>query len=136
MPAAALYQISESSDPKVEALKLLGDMKDVVVAGARVLLWTYIRPGKTKSGIILTDKEKKEDVYQGVVGLVLKKGPAAFKDDDSHQFHGLNVEDGAWVVFKPGNTQRVQINGVDCRIIEDTMIDMVIENPELVTHRQ
>ena len=136
MPAAHVYKIADADDPKAEALKQLGDLSRIRLAPPRVLLWTFIRSRKLASGLYVPDKEVKEDVHQGVVGLVLKKGDAAFVDDDEHKFHGFKAEVGEWVLFKPGNAQRVQINGVDCRYIEDTLVDMVIDDPESVTHRQ
>jgi hypothetical protein len=33
------------------------------------------------------------------------------------------------------DARRVQINGVDCRMVEDTLLDMVIEAPDVITHR-
>jgi hypothetical protein len=34
-----------------------------------------------------------------------------------------------------GDARRIRINGVDCRMVEDTLLDMVIESPEVITHR-
>lgn len=136
MPAAAIYDIAESATPKEEMLNKIGDLSDIQIGGGRVLVWTYIRSKRTKGGIILTDKEVKEDVWQGLVGYVLKAGPLAFKNDATHDFGGFAAKVGDWVVFSPGAAPRRQINGVDCRIIEDANIEMVIPDPELITHRQ
>lgn len=137
MPSAAIYDISKSDNPLKTALEKLGDLSKIkqLIAG-RILVWTYIHPQKTKGGIILTDREVGEDLWQGTVGYVLKKGPLAFVDDETHKFHGQTVEIGDWVTYRAGDAKRVQINGVDCRIIEDSLIDMVIDHPELVTHRK
>ena len=134
MPAAAVYDISKADSPLEEALARLGDLDHIEVGGARVLLWIYVRPNKTKGGIILTDREVTEDIWQGTVGYVLKKGPLAFVDDATHKFGGFNPEVGDWVVFTPGEGRRRQVNGVDCRIIEDALIDMKIADPDLITH--
>lgn len=137
MPAAELYRIADAEDPKAEMLKAIGDLADVSgINGARVLVWTYIRPRKTKGGIFLTDKEVKEDLWQGAVGYVLKLGPLAFKPDDNNNFGGFEAKAGDWVTFRPGDARRVQIRGVDCRIVEDALIDMVITDPDMITHRQ
>ncbi|MDE2096873.1 MAG: co-chaperone GroES [Patescibacteria group bacterium] len=134
MPAAALYQISEADDPVKEMLAQVGDLGKIEVGGARVLLWIYVRPKKTKGGIILTDRETKEDIWQATVGYVLKTGPLAFQDDESHKFGGFAAKAGDWIVFTPGEGRRRQINGVDCRIIEDALIDMKIADPAIITH--
>lgn len=136
MPAAMIYELSLSDNVKDDTLKAVGDLKKLSLFSGRVLVAIYISPSKTKGGIILTDKAKQEDVYQGQVGLVLKKGPLAFQDDDVTKFHGQDVQPGEWVAFRPGDGKRIQINGVDCRIIEDTAIDAIVDDPTIVTYRQ
>lgn len=137
MPAATLYSIAKSSDPKKAILESLGDLSQAVPSlfSGRVLVAIYIAPEKTSGGIMLPHSVTKEDVWQGSVGLVVKKGNMAFKDDDTHKFHEQDVTVGDWVVFRPGDGKRIQINGVDCRIIEDSMLDMIISDPAIVTHR-
>jgi hypothetical protein len=46
-----------------------------------VLVAIYIEPETTKDGIILSAGWVKESVWQSTVGLVLKKGNAAVKDE-------------------------------------------------------
>jgi co-chaperonin GroES (HSP10) len=134
MPAAKLMSIAQSSDPKRGIIDAVGDLSNVCVLSGRVLVGIYIAPEKTVGGIIRPNSNVKEDVYQGQVGLVLKKGLMAFKDDDQNKFHGQDVQVGDWVVFRPGDGKRVQIRGVDCRLIDDVLIDMVVESPALITH--
>ena len=138
MPAAELYKLADSADPTAEMLKKIGDLSEVQISGGKVLLWSYIRPRKSKGGIILTDKEVTEDKWQSAVGYVLKCGPFAFQDDPElkFKFGGFNAKVGDWVVMVPGEGKRVQINGIDCRIIEDALIQLVIPSPDIVTHRQ
>lgn len=137
MGAAEVYSIADSADPKGEMLKKIGDLSKVEIGGGRVLLWQYIAPRRTAGGIILTDKAVKEDIWQGSVGYVLKCGPLAFKDDPDAKinFGGFSAGEGDWVTFSPGEAKRVQINGVDCRLIEDALIQMKIAEPNLITHK-
>jgi co-chaperonin GroES (HSP10) len=130
--------VSVITDPiKKEIFDAIGDLSKLDrLFSARVLVATYIPPRKSKGGIIFTDKELQESVYQGAVGLVVAKGPRAFKDDASNEFHMQDVAIGEWVVFRPGDSKRVQVNGVNCRIVDDTQIDMVVTEPDFVTHRQ
>jgi co-chaperonin GroES (HSP10) len=100
----------------------------------RVIVKRVKEEEKTKGGIIRPDSNVKEDVWQGMVGLVVKKGPIAFVDDDENRFGGANVEVGEWVAFTPGDGRRVQINGVDCRIIEDTQLMLKVADPAIITH--
>jgi len=132
---AALYALSQSSDVKNDIIAKVGNLATAPLAGARVLLGIYIAPEKTAGGIIRPDSNKKEDVYQGTVGLVLKKGPLAFKDDKVNQFGGFDPQEGDWVVYNAGDAKRVQINGVDCRYIDDALIHQIIPDPQMITHR-
>jgi co-chaperonin GroES (HSP10) len=133
---AVLEEIAKASDPKKVMMAKAGDLKGVELMGNRVLVAIYVAPEKTSGGIIRPTSQLKEDVWQGQVGLVLKKGAAAFEDDPrvNVYFYGQNAQVGEWVVFRPGDARRVQINGMDCRFVEDTLIDMVVSNPELITH--
>lgn len=135
MAVAKLWKISEAKDPKRAIIDAIGDISKVSLFSGRVLVGIYIASEKTAGGIIRPGANVKEDVYQGQVGLVLKKGSMAFKDDDTNKFHGQDVQVGDWVTFRPGDAKRIQINGVDCRIVEDVTIDMVVDSPEIVTHR-
>lgn len=137
MPAAQVYKFAQSKDPKGEMLKAIGDLGNIDVAGARVLVWPYVRSLVRASGLIAgTDKTAKEDVFQGAVGYVLKTGPLAFKNDDERDFAGFSAAAGDWVTFSPGEGKRVQIKGVDCRLFEDALILMRVADPDIVTHDQ
>lgn len=134
MASAKLMQIAQASDPRNAIQKAVGDLSKISLFSGRILLGVYIAPEKTAGGIYRPNSNVKEDVWQGVVGLVLKKGAMAFKDDEHNKFNGQDVSIGDWVTFRPGDAKRIQINGVECRIVEDTLIDMVIDTPDLITH--
>jgi co-chaperonin GroES (HSP10) len=119
-------------DPKQVILDQIGDLSGYDLAPCKVLVGIYQRPEKTAGGIILSDKIKKEDIYQGVVGLVLKVGPGAFEDDDANKFHGFKVSVGDWVEYKPSDTEKVSINGVECRRLADVLVKAKISHPDLV----
>lgn len=136
MPTSAALKISQAADPK-KALRdtLKPALSHVELLHGKVLVAIYIAPEKTKGGLYRTTNDVKEDVWQGMVGLVMKQGPIAFVDDDNNKFGGVKIKDGEdWVAFTPGDGRRIQINGVDCRIIEDTQIMMRVQDPELITH--
>lgn len=137
MPAAELYRIADADNPLEAMKKALGDLSGVDIAGARVLVWPYIRQRKTMGGIVLPDSQVKEDLYQGAVGYVLKCGPLAFQDDHAQniKFGGFKAQAGDWVTFSPGEGRRMQINGVDCRLFEDSLIHTKVSAPDIVTHR-
>lgn len=132
-----LEKLARADDPKSALIAEVGDLSKIELMSNRVLVAIYIAPEKTKGGIIRASQTIAEDVWQATVGLVLKKAALAFKDDEATKtyFHGQDVKVGDWVVFRPGDAKRIQLNGVDCRFVEDISIDMIISDPEIVTHR-
>lgn len=120
-------------DPKKYILdQLNGEQDKIDLFGARVLVATYMRPEKTQGGIILTDSVRREDQFQGRVGLVLKMGPAAFQDSDGVKFYGKSLKVGDWCYYRPSDGVGIAVNGVMGRIIEDVMIDGTTEDVDVV----
>lgn len=123
--------IGDISSSRKALLKELGDIKADEILHNQVLVALYIRPTKTRGGIITTDKSRDEDMYQGSIGLVIGLGPGAFKDDKVAQFHGKKIKLNDWVLFVPADGIGIHINGVPCRLFQDTRILMRLANPQL-----
>lgn len=119
MPA---LMMAHDADPKDEILAKVGSLDDLEVFHNQVIVALYVRPQKTKGGILLTDGTRGEDKYQGKVGLVLKIGPQAFVSDEKTDFHGQKIEVGDWVFFKASDGWPLSINAVDCRIIDNEFL--------------
>jgi co-chaperonin GroES (HSP10) len=119
-------------DPSAVLLKELGDLSAVEVFNNQMLVAVYIRPQKTKSGIILASQTTDEDRFQSKVGLVVKKGPNAFKDDTGEWFSGVEINENDWIVFRPSDGWSITVNGVLCRMIEDVNIKARIDQPDRV----
>lgn len=119
-------------DPADVVRDEVGDLSNVTVFHNQILVGIYTRPNKTKSGIILTEKTQQEDVFQGVVGLVLKVGPTAFQDDANNQFRGQSVKEGEWIVYRPSDTHKVSVNGKVCRLLEDAHVKLRVAHPDMV----
>lgn len=135
MPGKLLL-MSKSSDPKSAILDAVGDaVENIHPTGSRILVGTYISPEKSSGGIIFSDQTKMEDLWQGCMGLVLKKGPTAFQDDDLHKFHDFNVEEGQWILFRFSSAWEFHLNGASCRMVPDTEIMAVIDTPSIITSR-
>src|SRR3569832_621783 len=138
-PKSIIEKLGASKDLRKTALELLGNLDGLRVVGNKLLVCTYIVPDKrTASGLFISKETMKESVWQGTVGFVVKKGSMAFKDDEATKayFHGEDVQHGDWVVFKAGDSKRVQIRGVDCRWVEDVLIDAVVADPNMITHEK
>jgi len=126
--APGLLQQSSEEDIR----KQIGDLSRFTVMHNQVLVAIFIRPEKTAAGIYLPNQTLKEDVWQGKVGLVLKKGPLAFVSDNRTDFGGLDVEPGDWAVFRVSDGLQLNVNGVVCRLVEDVHIKAVTPDPLLI----
>jgi co-chaperonin GroES (HSP10) len=124
--------MSHDVDPKDAILQDIGDLSQVELFHNQVLLAVYIRPEKTKSGLILTDSHRDEDRYQSKVGLLVKRGPLAFEQDGSNWFQGLTFNDHDWLVFRPSDGWSITVNGVLCRIFDDINIKGRVPHPDAV----
>lgn len=131
MPVMKMFH---DTDPREELLKRVGDLSNVEVFGNEILVAIYKRPEKTKSGIILTDKTKDEDKWQGKVGLVIKKGPLAFVPEGNTDFAGMNVEPGDWVCYRVGDGWSVAIDKSenDFRVVQDIHIKLRVDQPDRI----
>ena len=128
MPAMTMLHEVE---PSKELFDRVGDLSNIEIFNNQVLCAIYIRPTKTKSGIIITDQTRAEDKFQGKVGLVLKKGTRAFRDD-GEWFEGVVVEPGDWVFFRVSDGWPININGVECRLLDDTIVRGKVDHPDRV----
>ena len=119
-------------DPKKKILDEIGDVNDIGVFNNQILVAIYMRPEKTKSGILLSGNTRDEDRYQGKVGLVLKKGATAFVDPDHKWFVDTNVNVGDWVYFRVTDGWSINVHGVSCRMLEDTDVRGSTQYPDAI----
>jgi co-chaperonin GroES (HSP10) len=131
--------MDNTEDPREALLKKAGDLSGIEVLGSDVLLLTYMRPERTRSGIILTDNQRHEDAYQGKCYLVGKLGPAAFVDSEGHKFR--DIKEGDWVAARASDGLAITLNpansvssadAVPARIIQDINIRLRLSAPDIV----
>lgn len=135
---AKLQQMSRAKDAKQGIWQALeGALDHTRVMGQQLLVATYIKPEKTAGGVYLSDGTKTEDLWQGSIGLVVKKGPWAFQDDEklNIDWKGVDVDVNEWVVFRYSSAWEQHLNGVSVRLIDDRDIKMVIDEPQWLTSR-
>ncbi len=121
-------------DPKHEIFREVASyLADVTPLGAEVLLAVYIRPEKTKGGILLPGNQgpRKEDSYQGKVGLVLALGEMAFTDDATHKWP-TKPKVGDWVAINVGDTWAFELGPRRCRVVEDVDVKLILQRPDIV----
>lgn len=131
-PASYLHDMQHDEDPKQLLLDKIGDLSGIRLSGAQVLVATYIRPEKKKSGLILTSNVREEDKFQGKCGLLLKTGPLAYIETDKINFGGYKAKEGDWVWYRPMDGYALSVNGVHCRVIDDVEIKGDIDHPDLI----
>lgn len=119
-------------DPREVLLEKLGDISGFKLFNNQVLIALYIRPKVTKSGIHLTDRTVEEDIYQAKVGLIVKLGPTAFKDETNQWFAGDEAKLHDWVVSRPSDGWTITINHVPCRILYDVNVRGTADNVDMV----
>ena len=129
-----MQRIAEQSSTPEECKKLileqLGNHRTEVFH-SQVLVATYVPPGKTKGGIILTNNATAETRHQGNIFLVIALGKGAFKDDHIAKFHGDKLKVGEWVMGVAGDGIAMDINGMPCRLYQDARILMRVKDPTL-----
>src|SRR5271166_130069 len=127
-------RMDHKEDPADELRRKAGSVDGIELFHNQILVAIYVRPERTRGGIILADVTRKEDIFQGKVGLVLKKGPLAFVDDARNQFQGQNVDVGDWIAFRTSDGWQLRVNGSDgqvpCRILEDVHVKARLTSPD------
>lgn len=140
MPATLAFH---EKDPRKELLKRVGDISKLELFHNAVLVAIYQRPSEIQlaggTKLIIPDKTKDEDLYQGKVGLVIAKGPIAFVDDDHDKWHGQDVEVGDWICFRASDGWQITLvrgpatdQTVRCRVLMERDIRARIPTPDYV----
>ena len=86
-----------------------------VPTGWRILVLPHRGKGKTKGGVILSDKTVEETQIATNVGLVLAIGPDAYNDKDRFP-NGPWCKEKDWVIFARYAGSRLNIDGGEVRI--------------------
>ena len=129
MPAMKMHH---EKDPRDLLQEQIGDLSDFELFNNQILVALYIRPKVTKSGIFLTDKTVDEDIYQSKVGLIMKLGPTAFKDDTGEWFKNVDMNIGDWIISRSSDGWTITINNVPCRILHDVNVRGRIQDVDQV----
>lgn len=128
----AAMEMHHEIDPKLQLIEeSKGQVDYLHPMGSLVLVSVYVRGGvagkeqKTKGGLIIPDSVKDEDRHQGKIGVILKMGPLAFKEDETHKWGDNHPKLHDWVVFRVGDTFPFLIQKRTYRFVEDIDIRAV-----------
>lgn len=131
--SAKVVSISQAKDTKKAILDAVkDDLPKIDVMFNQILVGIYFRPEKTASGLFIPQSTVQEDQFQGKVGLVLKKGPTAFRSDDQTDFAGQDVEVGDWIVFRVGDNWELSVGSLPCRLVSDRNVRLKISDPSVI----
>lgn len=129
---SGLFAMQHDVDPKKELLGKLGDLEGFEIFGPQILVATYVRPKVTRGGIALPDSVRREDEYQGKVGLVIAMGPTAWKEDGKVDFGGKRCKVGDWIIYSINDGLPMKIKDVHCRLIDDVLVRGVVTRPDFL----
>ena len=99
--------------------------------GWRILVLPHRGQGKTKGGVILSDKTVEETQIATNVGLVLAVGPDAYNDKERFP-NGPWCKKNDWVIFARYAGSRLNIEGGELRILNDDEILGITDDPESI----
>ena len=127
--------IKHKIPPAQKLLDEIGDISNLEIFNNQILCAVYIRPTETVVGgkaFFLTDNQVDEDKYQSKMGLVVKMGASAFQDKSGNWFKDITVEEGDWLILRPSDGWSITVNGVLCRIMEDSDVKGRHPNPDAI----
>ena len=99
--------------------------------GWRLLVLPHRGQGKTKGGVLLSDKIVEEAQIATNVGLVLAIGPDAYNDKERFP-NGPWCKKDDWVIFARYAGSRLNIEGGELRILNDDEILGITDDPESI----
>ena len=99
--------------------------------GWRILVLPHRGQGKTKGGVILSDKTVEEAQVATNLGLVLAIGPDAYNDKERFP-NGPWCKEKDWVIFARYAGARLNIEGGELRILNDDEILGTTDDPESI----
>ena len=102
-----------------------------IPTGWRILVLPHRGQGKTKGGVLLSDKTVEETQIATNVGLVLAIGPDAYNDKERFP-NGPWCKEKDWVIFARYAGSRLNIQGGELRILNDDEILGITDDPESI----
>ena len=122
-----IKQVKEEKKKKEEQIPEASKLP--VPTGWRILVLPHRGQGKTKGGVLLSDKTVEETQIATNVGLVLAVGPDAYNDKERFP-NGPWCKEKDWVIFARYAGSRLNIEGGELRILNDDEILGTTDDPE------
>ena len=124
-------QLEKEKEKKKKEEAIPETSKLPIPTGWRILVLPHRGKGKTKGGVILSDKTVEETQIATNVGLVLSVGPDAYNDKERFP-NGPWCKEKDWVIFARYAGSRLNIEGGELRILNDDEILGTTDDPESI----
>ena len=128
---ATVIEYSEGQDPKQVVLDIINPLiQDLHLFRNEVLVVTAPNRTHSKGGLIIPEQYKKEQRFQGKIGLIVGKGEIAFNDENLWPNEDTRPVVGSWVFFRTADSSECAIGGYSCRFIRDDLIRGRCSSPD------
>jgi len=117
----------------------LSEYEDVIVnlgeklpvpTGWKILVAVPKADEKTKGGIIKPKEAMHIEEIGTIIGLVLRMGDMAYRDDGKRKFPtGAWCKEGDYIMMRSYSGTRFVVSGTEFRLINDDTVEAVIEDP-------
>jgi len=111
---------------KVEDAEVLARLPNPM--GYHILIAIPELSDKTKGGIYIPEKLKREEEMASVVGYVIKIGPECYVDKKKFP-KGPYCAEGDFIIFRSYSGTRFKVLGKEFRLINDDTVEAVVEDP-------
>ena len=102
--------------------------------GLRILVLPFRMDEKTKGGILLGGETIDRQQVASQCGNVIAMGDSCYKDKERYP-NGPWCKVGDWVIFARYAGSRIQIEGVEIRLLNEDEILSTVKNPEDILHK-
>ena len=126
-----IKEVKEVKEKKKKEKQIPEASKLPIPTGWRILVLPHRGQGKTKGGVLLSDKTVEETQIATNVGLVLSVGPDAYNDKERFP-NGPWCKKKDWVIFARYAGSRLNIEGGELRILNDDEILGTTDDPESI----
>ncbi len=83
---------------------------------------------KTEGGVYRPDRLRDQEQVASIVGYVISLGPDAYSDEKRFP-SGAWCKEGDFVIFKSYTGVRMEIHGLEFRLVSDDSIHAVVQDP-------
>lgn len=130
-----MNEIQDDMGIDIETFSIEEELKkhdDEDIPGWHVFLRLYIRPNRTKGGLIITDKTHDDQIYESCIGLVVAISPGAYTDS-RYEKTGAWCKKGEWRTFPRHAGYRQFLNGIPYWYLPEDAIGKREKDPRIVS---